>query len=85
MDCGIYGIGLDATSFRNLGGMINHSDNPNAESNAVVAFGVEQPLIIAKTQIKKGEQIFIDYGKKFWKKSKEKPQDLSQIMKQLPI
>jgi hypothetical protein len=79
MGCGIYGISLDGSKYRNLAGMINHGAEPNAESQCAVAYGVEQPLIIATKPIAKGEQVLIDYGAKYWKKAKVKPEDMSKV------
>jgi len=66
MDSGIEGIGLDAKKFRNLGGMINHSARPNVESQCFFYGGVEQALITATKDIKKGDQLFLDYDTNYW-------------------
>lgn len=66
MESGIEGIVLSALSYRNLGGMINHSaSRPNAEARCVFDTGVEQAIIISLRPIKKGEQVLIDYSKAY--------------------
>jgi len=58
---------LDATKYRNLGGFINHSStSPNAEITCIFDFGVEQTVVIATTDIKRGDQIFIDYSQNYF-------------------
>jgi len=68
MASGVEGIGLDGKKFRNLGGMINHCSNCNAESQCVFDKGAEQALITAKTFIPKGHQILLDYSRNYWTK-----------------
>jgi len=82
MASGLEGIGLDATHYRNLGGIINHSKAANAESQCIFERGAEQAIITAKTTILKGHQILIDYSKNYWTKkvAKEKKlQDLTYV------
>lgn len=64
---GVEGIILDATSYRNLGGMINHSArHPNAELQCFFDHGAEQAIITATKFIPKGKQILLDYSESYW-------------------
>ncbi|EGC31931.1 hypothetical protein DICPUDRAFT_89443 [Dictyostelium purpureum] len=65
-------FGLDASKYRSLGGMINHSSKfKNAESECIFEGGCEQALITAVRNIPKGTQIFIDYSKSYWGEDNE--------------
>eukprot|EP01133_Synstelium_polycarpum_P011940 gene11940-13915_t len=64
--------GLDASSLRSLGGMINHSANHhNAESQCIFESGAEQALITATRFIPRGTQILIDYSQSYWQSETE--------------
>ncbi|KAF2078418.1 hypothetical protein CYY_000285 [Polysphondylium violaceum] len=66
-------FGLDASKYRSLGGMINHSSkNKNAESECIFEYGCEQALITATKDIPKGTQILIDYSKSYWQEDQVK-------------
>lgn len=65
MESGIEGITLSALSYRNLGGMINHSETPNAEARCVFDCGVEQAILVCVKPILKGQQVLIDYSKAY--------------------
>lgn len=65
MESGVEGIILSAQTYRNLGGMVNHSTYPNAEARCVFDSGVEQAIIISLKPIKRGQQILIDYSKAY--------------------
>eukprot|EP01132_Coremiostelium_polycephalum_P010391 gene10391-12762_t len=61
------GFGLDASKYRCLGGMVNHSNKfSNAESECIFEYGCEQAIITATRFIPKGAQIFIDYSHSYW-------------------
>jgi hypothetical protein len=79
MASGVEGVGLDALQYRNLGGMINHSPNANAESQCIFDRGAEQAVIIAKTSIPKGAQILIDYSQNYWTKGALKSHKLEEL------
>ena len=65
MESGIEGVVLCGADYRNLGAMINHSEKPNAEARCIFEAGVEQSIIIALRDIKKGEQVLIDYSENY--------------------
>jgi len=81
MASGVEGMGLNAAKKRNLGGMINHSNNANAESQCVFDCGAELAIITAKTSITKGHQVTIDYSKKYWTKNALKAHKLEDLGK----
>ncbi len=85
MASGLEGIGLDASAYRNLGGMINHSSTPNCETQCIFDRGAEQAVIIAKTAIAKGQQLLIDYSKNYWTKSALKSHKLEDITNTLTL
>lgn len=72
-------MGLDASYYRNMGGMINHSATPNCESQCIFDRGAEQAIIVAKTPITKGTQLLIDYSKNYWTKGTLKGHKLEDI------
>mmetsp|Transcript_24633 Transcript_24633/g.47908 ORF Transcript_24633/g.47908 Transcript_24633/m.47908 type:complete len:469 (+) Transcript_24633:32-1438(+) len=51
----------DATLYRSLGAFVNHSDTPNLEPHHVVVKASPMVLFVAKTDIKKGDQLSFDY------------------------
>lgn len=51
---------------------VNHSEKPNAKLDAGIDRDVLHTLMLAKRDIKKGEQIKFDYGEGYWK-GKEPP------------
>jgi hypothetical protein len=64
---GVEGVVLDATKYRNLGGMINHSSTaPNAELQCFFDDGAEQAIVTALKFIPKGQQILVDYSESYW-------------------
>jgi len=77
MSSGLEGVILDASVYRNLGGVINHSQNPNAEARCIFEKGVEQAIIVATKEIPEGYQIFIDYSLSYFGESKDNFVDLS--------
>eukprot|EP01119_Soliformovum_irregulare_P003876 TRINITY_DN14924_c0_g1_i1.p1 TRINITY_DN14924_c0_g1~~TRINITY_DN14924_c0_g1_i1.p1 ORF type:complete len:444 (+),score=108.04 TRINITY_DN14924_c0_g1_i1:44-1333(+) len=79
MQSGIEGVVLDAKRHRNLGGMINHSEHPNAEAQCIFDRGSEQAIITALTKIPMGTQILIDYSKNFWSKKNVKAMQLENL------
>lgn len=85
MESGIEGIGLDASKKRGYGAMLNHSNNPNAESQCIVDRGIEQAIIISKKNIPKGHQILIDYSKQYWTESTLKEHQLQDMDSVLPL
>jgi len=66
MPAGIEGVVHDAKKYRNLAGMINHSETPNAEAAGVFDKGANHTLILATEFIRRGTQILINYGVKYW-------------------
>ncbi len=50
---GVEGVALDATLYRNLGAMVNHSVHPNAELQCFFDKGAEQAIITATKFIAK--------------------------------
>ncbi|KAM9969687.1 hypothetical protein ACTFIR_001523 [Dictyostelium discoideum] len=73
-------FGLDASKYRSMGGMINHSSKfKNAESECIFEYGCEQALITATKSIKKGEQIFIDYSKSFWGENQNDSNEMIEL------
>ncbi|KAK5578800.1 hypothetical protein RB653_008473 [Dictyostelium firmibasis] len=73
-------FGLDASKYRSMGGMINHSNKfKNAESECIFEYGCEQALITATKSIKKGEQIFIDYSKSFWGENQNDSEQMIEL------
>ena len=52
-----------------LGGFINHSDNPNIKWDYNKLGDI---VFISKKLILPGQQLFIDYGKKYWENRKDK-------------
>ncbi|KAN0039229.1 hypothetical protein ACTA71_001423 [Dictyostelium dimigraforme] len=73
-------FGLDASKYRSMGGMINHSSKfKNAESECIFEYGCEQALITATKSIKKGEQIFIDYSKSFWGENQNDSEEMVEL------
>lgn len=68
MQCGIEGIILDSSKYRNLASFINHSTKPNVESTCIFHKGIELAVIIAIKDIKRGEQLLLNYGKEYFEK-----------------
>ncbi len=66
MSSGIEGFVLDATRYRNMGGFVNHSKNPNAEAQCIFDRGREFVVLMALKRIERGEQILIDYTSQYW-------------------
>eukprot|EP01130_Rhizamoeba_saxonica_P018863 TRINITY_DN9595_c0_g1_i1.p1 TRINITY_DN9595_c0_g1~~TRINITY_DN9595_c0_g1_i1.p1 ORF type:complete len:407 (-),score=95.36 TRINITY_DN9595_c0_g1_i1:21-1160(-) len=66
MSSGVESIVLNSKTYRNLGGMINHSASPNSEAQCIFHQGCEQACITASTRIRKGQQILIDYSDSFF-------------------
>ena len=63
------------------GGMnriINHSNDPNAEVLTFWNCGIPISIIVATKEIRKGEQILIDYRQHFWKHFDEKTDHISK-------
>mmetsp|Transcript_10370 Transcript_10370/g.14218 ORF Transcript_10370/g.14218 Transcript_10370/m.14218 type:complete len:247 (+) Transcript_10370:3-743(+) len=79
MASGVEGMILNGKKHRNLGGMINHSKKPNAESQCCFDRGTEQAIITATKFIPKGEQIVIDYSSNYWTKAALKSNKLEEI------
>ena len=67
MTTSLEGFYINAKEIRNLGGCVNHSKSPNAQAECVFFEGFEQCVIVALKEIKRGEQILIDYTDSFWK------------------
>jgi len=65
------GYVLSALQHRNLGGMVNHSFFPNAETQCVFEKGAEQAILTAKEYIPKGKQILIDYSSSYWSEDQD--------------
>ena len=57
---------IDAERQGNLTRFLNHSDNPNLKPICVVDNKILRLFFITNTDIKKGSQLFFDYGKDFW-------------------
>lgn len=68
MQCGIEGVILDSSQYRNLASFINHSTKNNVESTCVFHRGVELAVIIATRDIARGEQILLNYGDNYFEK-----------------
>lgn len=66
MASGVESVVLNSVHYRNFGGMINHSKNPNAESKCIFKGGVEQAIIVAIKKIPKGTQILINYSDSYF-------------------
>jgi len=67
MASGLENIILDSSKFRNLGGMINHSDlMPNVQAECIFDQGVEQAVIIALEDIPKGYQLLLNYSDNYF-------------------
>ncbi len=59
---GVEGVALDATLYRNLGAMVNHSVYPNAELQCFFDKGAEQAIITATKYIAKVEPLSVLYA-----------------------
>jgi len=81
----VEGMGLTALKKRNLGGMVNHSLTPNAESQCIFDCGAELVIIIAKSFIAKGHQILIDYSKHYRTRATMKAQKLEKLSSVPPL
>eukprot|EP01120_Amphizonella_sp_Union-15-10_P017612 TRINITY_DN9823_c0_g1_i1.p1 TRINITY_DN9823_c0_g1~~TRINITY_DN9823_c0_g1_i1.p1 ORF type:complete len:417 (+),score=75.77 TRINITY_DN9823_c0_g1_i1:72-1322(+) len=75
---GIEGILLDSSTHRNLGGMINHCTDPNAQLECIFHRGAEHAVVIALKDIPKGQQILIDYSENYFGGSKLDFVDMSK-------
>ena len=51
--------------------MYNHSYDPNVD---VIDIGNRKLVVISRKNIKKGEEIYINYGKTYWNKRCIKPE-----------
>jgi SET domain-containing protein len=60
---------IDAKSFGNLLRYANHSNEANIDVKFCKKDGISQVMFSAKRKIKAEEEIFINYGKDFWKNS----------------
>ncbi|PRP89471.1 hypothetical protein PROFUN_01334 [Planoprotostelium fungivorum] len=85
MASGLEGVGLDSFKYRNMGGMINHSTDANAESQCIFDRGAEQAVIIAKKNITKGTQILINYSKNYWSKKEMKAGQMKELKNIPPL
>lgn len=62
---------IDALKEGNLMRFINHSESPNVQPIWLNHKGLLRLVFIAKRPIKKGEQLFFNYGKDYWRKRKK--------------
>jgi SET domain-containing protein len=60
------GYVIDARYSGNVARRINHSSKPNLESITLFIEGLPRVLYIANRDIKKNEQLFVDYGEEYW-------------------
>jgi len=63
---------IDAERAGNAVRFVNHSDDPNLESIGIPYRGLVHILILAKGSIAAGEQLFLDYGARYWKQDGRK-------------
>ncbi len=70
--------GLDARNQGNFARFMNHKPDRDANVESGIYYNQTGPhiLLIAKENIKKNEQLFFDYGSKFWKKKQVTPERL---------
>ncbi len=61
---------IDAQDQGGISRYINHSSGPNLSSSMIAHEGVSHIILYTKAKIKKGEQLFYDYGPDYWKKRK---------------
>lgn len=58
---------IDASEKGNVTRFINSSETPNAEAYYMFIDGYWRVVFVAKQQINPGEQLFVNYGKNYWK------------------
>jgi SET domain-containing protein len=68
------GFVLDARYSGNVARTINHADDPNAEAVTIFVEGLPRVVYLARRNIKKGEEICVDYGQEYWSTWKEQKQ-----------
>lgn len=59
-------VSLDAFKFCNDLRFVNHSDQPNVYTSYIMVDGELRLIFHAATDIKAGQQLFINYGKNYW-------------------
>lgn len=75
--CFEYAVGMkspwviDAKECGNHTRFINHSAKPNIEPMALYSKGLMHIVFISVQPIKKGDQLFYEYGPYFWKKRRD--------------
>lgn len=62
---------IDALLLGNLMRFINHSDEPNVQPLCAVDRGLLHYIFVARNSIKKGDQLFLNYGVDYWTKRRK--------------
>jgi len=59
-------LAIDASKHGNFTRFINHSFTPNVDFHYIVHKGVLKVIFVASEEIKKDEELFINYGEGYW-------------------
>jgi hypothetical protein len=65
---------IDAEKQGNITRFLNHSPKPNLSSTIAVVHRIPRVIFYARRPIKKGEQLYYDYGPDYWKR-RSRPQE----------
>ncbi|MFZ4772545.1 MAG: SET domain-containing protein-lysine N-methyltransferase [Chlamydiia bacterium] len=75
------GFVIDARHSGNVARTINHSDKPNVEAVTIFIDGQPRVVYTAFRDIKKGEELLVDYGEDYWHKWTKESTDASKSKK----
>jgi SET domain-containing protein len=65
------GYVLDARYSGNVARTINHADDPNVEAVTIFVEGLPRVIYIARKNVKKGDELCVNYGEEYWENWKE--------------